>query len=141
VGLNVEGKSHCKYGTEYRSIVAEVVILRTPLMKIRVLALALMALTLVAGSAQTQPEPSFHPKDGFVPNAETAVKIAEAVLIPVYGEKQILSERPFKAELHEEVWTVEGTLHCGEGKHCFGGTAVVKISKSTGQVLHMIHYK
>jgi len=105
------------------------------------LALVLLAMTIAAGSAQTEREPSFHPKNGFVPNAETAVKIAEAVLIPVYGEEKILSERPFKAALQEDVWTVEGTLHCGEGKRCNGGTAVVKISKSTGQILHMIHYK
>jgi hypothetical protein len=37
----------------------------------------------------------YAPKDGFVPDAKTAVKIAEAVLIPVYGENKIESERPF----------------------------------------------
>ena len=115
--------------------------MRIPLMNIRVLALVFMALTVVVGSAQRQPEPSFHPKNGFVPNAETAVKIAEAVLIPVYGEKLIVSERPFKATLQEDVWTVEGTLPCPTGKQCLGGTAVVKISKSTGQILGMMHYK
>lgn len=105
------------------------------------LALVLLAMTIVAAYSQSQPLSSYKPKDGFVPNAETAAKIAEAVLIPVYGEKQILSERPFKATLQGNVWTVEGTLHCGEGKRCNGGTAVVKISKDTSQILHMIHYK
>lgn len=102
----------------------------------------LVALAAIAYS-QTEQVPSFKPKEGFVPNAETAVKVGEAVLMPVYGEKQIVAERPFKATLQGDVWTVEGTLHCGgpHGAPCPGGTAVVKISKSSGQILFMMHYK
>ncbi len=86
------------------------------------------------------------PKEGFVPDQKTAVKIAEAVLMPVYGEQQVLSERPFHAALKDDVWTVDGTLHCKdeEGKEtedCFGGAAQVKISKIDGRILSMIHYK
>ncbi|MBZ5507634.1 MAG: YbbC/YhhH family protein [Acidobacteriia bacterium] len=105
-------------------------------MKKRLMVIAMFMAALGTGYSQT---PSYQPKAGFVPNAETAVKVAEAVLIPVYGEK-VLSERPFKATLEGDVWTVEGTLHCGAPR-CNGGTAEVKISKSTGQILHMIHYK
>src|ERR1700691_5039173 len=77
---------------------------------------------------------SYAPKDGFVPDPKTAVKIAEAVLIPVYGEKQIESEQPFKAVLENGVWTVDGTLRCSDGKGdvttmCDGGTAEAKRSK------------
>lgn len=111
-------------------------------MNLTALAPALLATAMViAGALQTQFEPSYRPKDGFVPNAETAVKIAEAVLIPVYGEKKILSERPFKATLRDDVWTVEGTLHCEEGKRCNGGAAVVMISKTSGEILDMAHFK
>jgi len=92
------------------------------------------------GYSLTQSEPSFQPKSGFVPNAETAVKIAEAVLVPIYGEKKILAERPFKAKLEGDVWTVSGSLHCG-APQCLGGTAEVKIAKSSGQILQMVHYK
>jgi hypothetical protein len=99
--------------------------------------LAIFVAAIAAGHSQT----SYKPKDGFVPNAETAVKIAEAVLIPVYGEKHIFSERPFKATWGGDVWTVDGTLHCGAARDidCRGGTAEVKISKSTGQILQMTH--
>ena len=78
-----------------------------------------------------------------MPNAETAVKIGEAVVIPVYGEKKISDERPFKATLQGDVWTVEGTLHCDgpKGEICPGGTATVKISKTSGEILFLIHYK
>lgn len=102
--------------------------------------MVILGLALVAAYSQTETSPSFKPKEGFVPNAETAVKIAETVLIPVYGEKQIVSERPFKAMLEGDVWKVAGTLYCG-APYCNGGTAEVRISKTSGQILHMIHYK
>lgn len=82
------------------------------------------------------------PKNGFVPTATVAVAVAEAVLIPVYGKQQIASERPFKAELSGGVWDVNGTLHCvPPDSPCPGGTAQVKISKKTGEILFMTHYQ
>jgi hypothetical protein len=88
------------------------------------------------------------PKRNYVPNAETAVAIAEAVLIPVYGRKHIESERPFRATLKDDVWTVAGTLYCGDGKpqtdklpSCVGGVAVVQISKIDARIISMTHYK
>jgi hypothetical protein len=88
----------------------------------------------------------FQPKGGFVPDKETAVKIAEAVLIPVYGKTQIESEQPFDASLKDGVWIVSGSLNCGNDKHgkpnvCVGGVAVVRISKADGRIIDMIHYK
>ena len=50
------------------------------------------------------------PPDGFVPTAQTAIGVAEAVLIPVYGKDQIESERPFKATLNGNVWLVTGSV-------------------------------
>jgi hypothetical protein len=101
------------------------------------------SLLLLVGVSAAQ---AHRPNEGYVPNAETAVKIAEAVLIPVYGDKKIASERPFKAELKNGVWTVRGTLHCkdAQGKDtesCFGGAAEVQISKDDGRIIDMIHYK
>jgi hypothetical protein len=51
---------------------------------------------------------SYVPKEGFVPNEKTAIRIAEAVLGPIYGEVQIAKERPFAATLKGGVWTIEG---------------------------------
>jgi NTF2 fold immunity protein of polymorphic toxin system component len=112
-------------------------------MKRITLMISLFAALIATVYGQPQRMPSVKPKEGFVPNAETAVKVGEAVLMPVYGEKQIFGERPFKAALHGDVWTVEGTLHCGgqPDTECHGGTAVVKISKTSGQILYMMHYK
>ena len=47
----------------------------------------------------------YKPASGYVPDSKTAVMIAEAVLAPVYGEKQIKSERPFTAKLKDGMWT------------------------------------
>lgn len=81
------------------------------------------------------------PARGYVPDATTAVRIAEAVLVPVYGAKQVGYEKPFEATLDGDVWTVTGTLHCDATAKeiCVGGTAVVQLSKSTGAVLLLVH--
>jgi len=85
---------------------------------------------------------SVAPKEGFVPTATVAVAIGEAVLIPVYGKQQIASERPFKATLSGGVWDVTGSLHCiPADSPCPGGTAQVKISKRTGEILFLTHYQ
>jgi NTF2 fold immunity protein of polymorphic toxin system component len=84
----------------------------------------------------------FKPKEAYVPDSTTAVKVAEAVLIPVYGKRQIESEEPFNATLKDGVWIVRGTLPCPDPKtSCIGGVAEVKISKDDARILSMIHYK
>jgi hypothetical protein len=70
-----------------------------------------------------------------VPDAATAVKIAEAVLIPIYGEKQITSEKPLVATLHNGIWTVVGTLP----PDVEGGVALVEISRRDARILRMTH--
>jgi NTF2 fold immunity protein len=86
------------------------------------------------------------PHGGYVPDSATAVRIAEAVLMPVYGQRQIESERPFTAKLKDGVWTVSGTLHCPDGRggistSCNGGVAVVQVSKLDARILSMMHGK
>lgn len=46
------------------------------------------------------------PDKGCVPDAATAIKIAEAVWEPVYGKRAIMKERPFQAFLVRDVWHV-----------------------------------
>lgn len=99
-----------------------------------------LAATLAFGQSET-------PKRNYVPDSATAVKIAEAVLIPVYGQEKIESERPFTAKLTDNVWIVSGTVWCFDSKGgkvatgCIGGAAEVRISKVDGRILGMIHYK
>ena len=81
---------------------------------------------------------SSHPKAGFVPDAKTAIAVAEAVLIPIYGEKQIVAERPFTATVHGGVWTVRGTPVQSTQN---GGAAEIEISEQSGCILRVTHGK
>jgi NTF2 fold immunity protein len=101
-----------------------------------------MLATTLEVSSQTAP------KRDYVPIAETAIAIAEAVLVPVYGKKLIESERPYKAALNGETWHVSGTLHCAGGGSqtdmppvCVGGVAIVDISEQDAHIISMTHYK
>ena len=80
---------------------------------------------------------SFQPKAGVVPDEQTAIRIAEAILLPIYGEKIINSERPLRASLRGGVWMVQGTLPKGFN----GGTAVMRLSRDDGRVLFITHYR
>ena len=81
--------------------------------------------------------PTYQPKDGFVPDAATAIAIAQAVWEPIYGREQIAHEKPFTAVLHNGIWRVEGSLPKGT----FGGVAIAEISKKDGRILGVIHGK
>ena len=115
-------------------------------------ALLLLGVLLVHGAAQ-QPQSqrmdewkaleislkgalSIHPKGGFVPDESTAVRMGEAAAIAQYGEKTISEEQPFRARLYGDTWIVKGTLH---PKGAVGGTAVIKVSKTDGRILFMMH--
>jgi len=105
--------------------------------------LVVCCVTLLGAGAGAR---SFAPRNGFVSDSATAVKIAEAVLIPAYGKEEVESERPFKAKLENGGWIVDGTLHCRDSKGqesqgCDGGTAEVRLSKADGRILSMIHYQ
>jgi hypothetical protein len=97
--------------------------------------------TLPAQQAQPEAKHSYLPPNGYVPDSVTAIKIAEAVLVPIYSEREIAKERPFHAKLVGDVWTVEGTLSCASKDDCFGGVAVVEISKRDGRILRVSHGK
>jgi hypothetical protein len=79
------------------------------------------------------------PPDGFVPDKETAIKIAEAIWFPIYGKK-VLRQKPYKVKLIDEtIWIVEGTL---KGiPFVVGGTAYIEINKNTGEILKVTHSK
>ena len=99
--------------------------------------IALVCFTVLCASSSFAKDETFKPKDGFIPDEKTAIRVAEAVLGPIYGEEKIISERPFTAKLNKEVWTVTG--HLAEG-WC-GGVAEIKVSKRTGEIISVTHGK
>ena len=103
----------------------------------RVLSILLLS-ALVAGCTRQSrgDEANYMPPGGYVPDETTAIAIAKAVWIPIYGKEQIESEAPFVATLKEGAWHVHGTLPKGYYR---GGTAEAVISKRDGQILRVIH--
>lgn len=78
---------------------------------------------------------NYIPPQGYVPDAETAITIAVAVWIPIYGEAQIAQEKPYTAVLLNGIWTVQGSLP----KEMLGGVAIAEISKIDGRVIRVSH--
>ena len=78
---------------------------------------------------------NYKPPAGYVPDAATAIRIAVAVWEPIYGKKQISSEKPYHATLKDGVWVVEGSLP----DDALGGVAIAEISKSDGTILRVSH--
>jgi len=88
------------------------------------------ALILIYGGALAQaPEP----KNGYVPDEKTAVKIAEAVLTPIYGKDNMRKAEPFQAISRNGVWTVFSTPKSPFTKG--GGTPEIKINQRTAAIL------
>jgi hypothetical protein len=83
----------------------------------------------------TQWGKSYRPAVGVVPDEKTAASIAEAVLIPIYGDKQIRAQKPFKVSLKNNIWLIEGVLD----PPAPAGTFVLRLSKVNGKVLFISH--
>jgi hypothetical protein len=77
---------------------------------------------------------SYRPASGFIPDRDTAIRVAKAILIPVYGEKTVDSEEPLSVALDGDVWTVKGAV-----RPYPSGNAEIKLSKSEGTVLFLSH--
>ena len=82
-------------------------------------------------------EHNVKPKEGYVPDAKTAIAVAVAVWAPIYGEERIAGEKPYQARLTNGVWVVEGSLPEG----WLGGVAVAEIARDDGRILRVSHGK
>lgn len=98
--------------------------------------LTVIGIAIIGGPTLSQSTPSYVPPNGFVPDAATAGRIAEAVWIPIYGEEKIAQEKPFKVTLKGDVWTVTGKdLPPGT----VGGVAEAEVSKRDARILRVGH--
>ena len=78
---------------------------------------------------------------GYVPNAQTAAKIAEAICLPIYGDN-IYNEQPFKVTLEaDSIWHIKGTFKDPLFGYRAGGVVHVKVRKSDAKVLYVMHGK
>lgn len=106
----------------------------------RIVATCVMcAISVLMVGAEDEKKHVYKPKEGCVPDAETAIAIAVAVWNPIYGKDKIEKEKPYKAALSNGIWTVEGSLPL-PGK-MLGGVALAEISKDDGRILRVSHGK
>lgn len=83
------------------------------------------------------------PQSGYVPDEATAIRVAEAVFIPIYGKKHVISERPFQARLKGGSWIVKGSLPKAPKAEdiVVGGTMIAEIDRITGCIKAVYHLK
>ena len=72
------------------------------------------------------------PKEGLVPDKETAIKLAEVILFRLYGEKNITAQKPYNVTKDENIWWV-----CGAPPPAFGSSFKIAISQQTGAILYL----
>ncbi|MBU1105339.1 MAG: YbbC/YhhH family protein [Candidatus Riflebacteria bacterium] len=108
-------------------------------MRIIVTVCIVFAMAALLVGAESEGKHNYKPKEGYVPDAETAIAIAVAVWKPIYGKDKIENEKPYQAILASGVWTVESSLP-GQGR-MVGGVAVAEIAKDDGRILRVSHGK
>ena len=80
--------------------------------------------------------------EGFIPTADIAVKIAECVLLEIYGKESIEKEKPFSVNLVNGIWVIEGHIPNGnDSALTFCGQSYVEIRKSNGEIIKLLHTK
>jgi NTF2 fold immunity protein len=92
---------------------------------------------MVNANAQNSTPHNVQPAAGYVPNAETAIRIAVAIWEPMYGKELIAKQKPYIATLKDDVWIVQGSLP----KKMLGGTAIAQISKNSAEIVRVSHGK
>jgi hypothetical protein len=76
--------------------------------------------------------------NGVVVDANTAVTIGRAVLVPIYGEEEIDLQRPYKVELvNDTIWMLYGSLP----QNANGGCFEIAINKKDGRIMKIGHGK
>lgn len=85
---------------------------------------------------------SYIPKEGLIPTADIAVKIAQCVLTRIYGKEIIEEEKPFSVNLKNEIWIIEGSApRTKNSTLILGGQSYMEIRKSNGEILKLLHTK
>ena len=96
--------------------------------------LIIATLCLSSASLAQTARKIFECNGGVVADKETAIRIAEAILSPVYGEKAIREQQPYQVTLKDGKWTVDGTA--APPGH-FGGRFHIVILQVDGRVLEI----
>jgi hypothetical protein len=104
---------------------------------IRLVVVGLVVVCTAMGD-ESEPRHNYMPQAGYVPDEKTAIAIAVAVWVPIYGEKQIKNQKPYKAELRDGIWYVSGSF---KNDGWSGGVAEAEIVKDDARVIRVTHGK
>lgn len=99
------------------------------------------ALILVGSISNILPQ-NYLPKSGYIPDSTTAIKVAEAVLFPIYGDSNIIKQRPYRICLvGDSIWNISGSSirKNGEPFIRFGGNFHISLRKSDSRIIEVYH--
>ncbi len=68
---------------------------------------------------------------------ESAIKIAETILFPIYSEENIIRQRPYETYRINNYWVITGTLPKGH----LGGVFLIILDARDGKVIRITHGK
>lgn len=72
-----------------------------------------------------------------IDDKETAVKLAEVILFKIYGERNIVRQRPYSIRYADNKWFIIGNLPRGY----VGGTFYIILDSKTGRIIRLTHGK
>src|SRR5262245_34289072 len=98
----------------------------------RIRAILLVAAILLVGTLVAQAN-GRTPANGSVPDETTALRIPEAVVVALLGEREVAGQHPFTASLIGDFWYVNGTVP----KDAFGEPLHVQLSKQDGRIVEV----
>jgi hypothetical protein len=75
--------------------------------------------------------------DTLIKDKETAIQISEAILFKIYGKDNITAQRPYETNFIDGYWILNGTLQ----KDILGGTYLIIINSTNGQIIKLTHGK
>ena len=75
--------------------------------------------------------------DTLIKTQSIAIKVAETLLYDIYGEKNIIRQKPYEVYNLENYWVIIGTLPKGS----LGGTFLIIINAINAQVIKLTHGK
>lgn len=75
--------------------------------------------------------------DTVITDKETAIIVAETILFKIYGKDNITKQRPYEINQIDNYWVLNGTLP----KNMLGGTFIIIINSTNGQIVKLSHGK
>lgn len=70
-----------------------------------------------------------------IPDAKSAIIVAEKILFKVYGKEQIKKQRPYNVVFQEGYWILNGT----QPKPTIGGVFLIIMNSKDGKIIELTH--